>query len=64
MSKRQLLWVMAGCVQGTVCAGRSGDNTHVSARCWGSETRGVCGWGGEVERMGVWLGVGEAAVSP
>lgn len=25
---------------------------------------GCAGGGGEVERMGVWLGVGEAAVSP
>ena len=46
MSKRQLPWVMAGCVQGTVCAGRSGDKTHVSARCWGSETGGGAGEGG------------------
>lgn len=43
MSRRQLLRVTAGCVQGTVCAGSSGDKTHVSARCWGCETRGVCG---------------------
>lgn len=43
VSRRQLLRVTAGCVQGTVCAGSSGDKTHVSARCWGCETRGVCG---------------------
>ena len=52
MSRRQLLRVTAGCVQGTVCAGSSGDKTHVSARCWGCETRGG------VRVMGWWKGSG------
>lgn len=37
--------------------------THVSARCWGCETRGMCRQRGVVEGMGR-LCVGEAAALP